>query len=75
MAKIQGPTTTWVFYTWIDLRQNICVLHNDMITLNSLAYIIKVNVRFSMFKSKVQRFYLEKILENIDAGCHYPIEN
>ena len=23
IAIIQGPTTKWVFYTWIDLKQNI----------------------------------------------------
>ena len=37
-----------------------CVLHNDMITWNSLPDIFKVNVSFSMFKSKVRNFYLEK---------------
>ena len=37
-----------------------CVLHNGMITWNSLPDIFKVNVSFSMFKSKVRNFYLEK---------------
>ena len=37
-----------------------CVLHNGMIKWNSLPDICKVNVSFSMFKSKVQNFYLEK---------------
>ena len=37
-----------------------CVFHNGMITWNSLPDIFKVNVSFSMFKSKVQDFYLEK---------------
>ena len=37
-----------------------CVLRNGMITWNSLPDIFKVNVSFSMFKSKVQKFYLEK---------------
>ena len=37
-----------------------CVLHNGMITWNSLLDIFKVNVSFSMFKSKVRNFYLEK---------------
>ena len=36
-----------------------CVLHNG-ITWNSLPDIFKVNVSFSMFKSKVRNFYLEK---------------
>ena len=35
-----------------------CVLHNGMITLNSLPDIFKVNVSFSVFKSKVRNFYL-----------------
>ena len=30
----------------------------------------KVNVSFSIFKSKVRNFYLEKILGNTDAGRH-----
>ena len=29
-----------------------CVLHNGMITWNSLPNVIKVNLSFSMFKSK-----------------------
>ena len=37
-----------------------CVLHNCMITWNSLPDICKVNVSFSMFKSNVRNFYLEK---------------
>ena len=36
------------------------VLHNGMITWNSLPDIVKVNVSFSMFKSKERDFYLEK---------------
>ena len=35
-----------------------CVLHNGMITWNSLPDIFKVNVSFSMFKSKVRNFYM-----------------
>ena len=35
-----------------------CVLHNGMIAWNSLPDIFKVNVSFSMFKSKVRNFYL-----------------
>ena len=34
--------------------------HNSMITWNYLPDIFKVNVSFSMFKSKVRNFYLEK---------------
>ena len=37
-----------------------CVLHNGMITCNSLPDIFKVKVSFSMFKSKVRNFNLEK---------------
>ena len=37
-----------------------CVLHNGMITWNSLPDIFKVNVSFSMLKSKVRNFCLEK---------------
>ena len=37
-----------------------CVLHNGMLTWNSLPGIFKVNIFFSMFKSKVLNFYLEK---------------
>ena len=40
IAIIQGPTTKWVFYAWIDLKQNIVVFT----TLNSLPDIFKVNV-------------------------------
>ena len=48
-----------------------CVLHYGRISWNSLPDIFKVNVSFSMFKSKVRNFYLEKILEITDAGRHY----
>ena len=37
-----------------------CVLHNGMITWNSLPDIFKINVSFSMFKRKVRNIYLEK---------------
>ena len=37
-----------------------CVIHNGIITWNSLPDIFKVNVSFSIFKSKVQNFYLKK---------------
>ena len=37
-----------------------CVLHNGMITWNSLPDMFKVNVSSSMFKSKVRNFYLKK---------------
>ena len=41
-------------------KTKLCVLHNGMITWNSLPDIFKVNVSFSMFKRKVRNFYLEK---------------
>ena len=37
-----------------------CVLHDGMITWNSLPDVFKVNVSFLMFRSKVRNFYLEK---------------
>ena len=37
-----------------------CVLHNGMITWNSLPDGFKVSLSFSMFKSKVRSFYLGK---------------
>ena len=60
IAIIQGPTTTWV-YRWFN-RSNSkhCVLHNSMITWNSLPDVFKVNSSFSMCKSKVRNFDLEK---------------
>ena len=39
-----------------------CVLHNGMITWNSLPDIFKVNLSFSMFNSKEQKFLSGKIL-------------
>ena len=41
-------------------KTKYCVLHNGMITWIFLPDIFKVNVSFSMFKSKVRNFYLEK---------------
>ena len=46
-----------------------CVLHNGMITLNSLPDIFKVNVSFSMFKSKVRNIYLEKYQKILMLGA------
>ena len=40
-----------------------CVLHNGMMTWNSLLDVLKVNVYLLMFKSKVQNFYLEEYYE------------
>ena len=40
-----------------------CVLHNVMITWNSLPDVFKIKVSFSMFMSKVRNFYLEKYQE------------
>ena len=45
------------------------VLHNSMIKQNSLPDIFKVNVSFSMFKSKVRKFYLEKYQKNLMLGA------
>ena len=41
-------------------KTKYCVLHNGMIAQNYLPDIFKANVSFSMFKSKVRNFYLEK---------------
>ena len=41
-------------------KTKYCVLQNGMITWNSLPVVFKVNVSFSMFKSKVRNFYIEK---------------
>ena len=46
-----------------------CVLHNGMITWNSLPDIFKLNVSFSMFMSKVRNFYLEKYLKILMQGA------
>ena len=47
-----------------------CVLHNGMITWNSLPDIFKVNVSFKV-QEQGMKFLSRKILENIDAGRHY----
>ena len=46
-----------------------CVLHNYMITWNSLPDIFKVNVSVSMFKSKVRNFYLKKYSKILMLGA------
>ena len=46
-----------------------CVLHNGMLTFNSLPDIVKVNASFSMFKSKVQNLYLEKYYKILLLGA------
>ena len=45
-----------------------CVLHNGMITWDFLPDIFKVNLSFSMFKSKVRNFYLEKYWKILMLG-------
>ena len=52
-------------------KTKYCVFHIGMITWNSLPNIFKVDVSYSMFKSNVRNFYLEKYLKNNDAGRHY----
>ena len=44
----------------LDQKQKNCVNHNGIITWNFSPDIFKVKVSFSMFKSKVRNFYLEK---------------
>ena len=51
-------------------KTKYCVLHNGMLTWNSLpADVFKVNVYFSLFKSKVRNFYLEKYLKILMLGA------
>ena len=45
------------------------VFHNGMIMWNSLPDIFKVNISFSMFKSKVRNFYLEKYQKILMLGA------
>ena len=49
-----------------------CVFHNGMLTRNSLPDIFKVNISFSMLKSKVRNFYLEKYLKILMLGAFCP---
>ena len=44
-------------------KTKYCVFHNGTITYNSLPDVFKVTLSFSMFKSKIQNFYLEKYYE------------
>ena len=46
-----------------------CVLHNGMITWNSLPDVFKVNIFFSMFKSKVRNFYIENYMKILMLGA------
>ena len=48
-----------------------CVLHNGMITWNSLPDIFKVNVSGFNVQEQGTKFLSGKILENTDAGRHY----
>ena len=47
-----------------------CVLHDGMITWNSLPDIFNVNVPFLMFKSKVRNFYQEKYFKILMLGAN-----
>ena len=46
-----------------------CVLHNGMITWNSLTHIFKVNVSSSMFKINVRNLYLAKYQKILMLGA------
>ena len=50
-------------------KTKYCVFHSGMITWNSLPDIFKVNVSFSIFKSKVRNFYLEKYFKILILGA------
>ena len=41
-------------------KTKYCVLHNGMITWNSIPDVFKVNVSFLMFESYIRNFYLQK---------------
>ena len=68
-ALIQDPTTKWVFYIWIDQKRNIVSFIMVLMMWNSPPDVLKVNVSFQMFKSKVRNLY-RKIFGNIDAEHH-----
>ena len=46
-----------------------CVLHNGMITWNYSPDVFKVNESFSMFKSNLRNFYLEKLQKILMLGA------
>ena len=70
IAIIQGPTTKLMSILRVNKsKTKHCVLHNGMITWNSLPDIFKVNVSFSIFKSKVRNFYLEKYYKILMLGA------
>ena len=50
-------------------KTKYCVLHNGMITWNSLPDIFKVNVSVSMFKRNVRNFHLEKYQKILMLGA------
>ena len=55
-------------------KYTVHVLHNGMITWNSLPDVFKVNLFFSMFRiEQGTKFLSRKILWNIDAESHYEL--
>ena len=50
-------------------KTKYCVLHNGMMTWNSLPDIFEVNVSFPIFKSKVRNFYLKKCPKILMLGA------
>ena len=61
IAMIQLRTNNQMSILRVNRSKTIYfVLHNGMITWNSSPDIFKVNVSFSMFKSRVRNSYLEK---------------
>ena len=68
--NIQGPTTKWVFYAWINLKQNIVsftmVWNMEFFTwyIDSQRIIFNVQEQGTEFSSR-------KIYKNIDDGRRY----
>ena len=65
IAITQGPT----IYVLNRSKTKHCVLHYGMITWNPLPDVFIVNVSFSMFKSKVRNFHLEKYYKILMLGA------
>ena len=67
IAIIKGPTMSILLVN--ISKTKYCVHHNGVITWNSLPYIFKVNVPFSMFKRKARNFLLEKYQKILMLGA------
>ena len=70
IAIIQGPTTKWVFYAWIDLKQNIVSFTMVWYMKFFTWYILSQRIIFNVQK-QCMKFLSKKIFKNIDAGRNY----